>query len=81
MSSIYDEIKTSPSVHSPLKAFIVQYVGAKALKGTDEDSVTVEMIIEILADEFPEIVLALAEENFLRGYEQAFVDLEKNEYR
>lgn len=77
MSSIYDDIKTTDSSSSPLKAFIVQYVGAKMLTGTDEDSVTVEMIIETLANEFPEIVLCLAEENFLRGYEQAFVDLEK----
>ena len=77
MSSIYDDIKTTDSSSSPLKAFIVQYVGAKLLAGTDEDSVTVEMIIETLVNEFPEIVLCLAEENFLRGYEQAFVDLEK----
>ena len=62
---------------NPLKDFIVQYVGAKMLSGTDADSVTIEMIIETLAQEFPEIVLCLAEENFLRGYEQAFVDLEK----
>lgn len=77
MSNIYDDIKTTDSSSSPLKAFIVQYVGAKMLTGTDKDSVTVEMIIETLANEFPEIVLCLAEENFLRGYEQAFVDLEK----
>lgn len=77
MSNIYDDITIDPNVHSPLKAFIVQYVGAKLLTGTEKDSVTVEMIIETLADEFPEIVLCLAEENFLRGYEQAFVDLEK----
>lgn len=65
------------NLHSPLKEFIVQYVGAKLLSDSEEDSVTVEMIIEVLANEFPEIVLCLAEENFLRGYEQAFVDLER----
>lgn len=65
------------NLHSPLKEFMVQYVGAKLLSDSEEESVTVEMIIEVLANEFPEIVLCLAEENFLRGYEQAFVDLER----
>lgn len=65
------------NLHSPLKEIMVQYVGAKLLSDSEEGSVTVEMIIEVLANEFPEIVLCLAEENFLRGYEQAFVDLER----
>ena len=33
------------------------------------------MIVETLAEEFPEFVLALAEENWVRGYEQALADL------
>ena len=38
--------------------------------------VTVEMIVGVLAEEFPEFVMALAEENFIRGYRQAFADME-----
>ena len=52
----------------------VEYVGEKLQPENGE--VTVEMIIDVLADEFPEFVLAVAEENFIRGYKQAFVDME-----
>ena len=34
------------------------------------------MVIEVLADEFPEVVLALAEENFIRGYQQGANDMD-----
>ena len=37
------------------------------------------MIVDVLADEFPEFVLAVAEENFIRGYKQAFADLESSQ--
>jgi hypothetical protein len=59
---------------NPLKQMFVQYVGEKLEPENGE--VTVEMIIDVLADEFPEFVLAVAEENFIRGYKQAFVDME-----
>jgi hypothetical protein len=29
-----------------------------------------------MADEFPEFLLAIAEENFIRGYEQALYDVD-----
>lgn len=59
---------------NPLKEMFVQYVGEK-LKPEDGE-VTVEMIVDVLADEFPEFLLAVAEENFIRGYKQAFVDMD-----
>jgi len=34
------------------------------------------MVIDILAIEFPEVVLAIATENFLRGYEKGLNDAE-----
>jgi len=71
-----EDIKNTPNEYLPLKSFIVQYVGAKLSCKSENDTVTVEMIIEILANEFPELILCLAEENFLRGYEQAFQDLD-----
>jgi len=59
---------------SPLKAWIIQYVGEKV--NPEDNEVTVEMVIATLVTEFPEVVLSLAEENFIRGYEQAFTDMQ-----
>jgi len=55
---------------SELKKYLVEYVGTKF----DKEEVTVNMIAEILATEFPEFVYAMAEENFLRGYELGLED-------
>ena len=59
---------------SPLKSWAIEYVGQKLKPENNE--VTVEMVVATLVTEFPEVVLALAEENFLRGYEQAFTDMQ-----
>ena len=59
---------------SPLKSWVIEYVGQKLKPENSE--VTVEMVVATLVTEFPEVVLALAEENFLRGYEQAFIDMQ-----
>jgi uncharacterized iron-regulated protein len=37
------------------------------------------MIVETMAKEFPEFVLALAEENWIRGYQQALDDVTEGE--
>jgi hypothetical protein len=37
------------------------------------------MVIDVVADEFPELVLALAEENWIRGYQQALTDVSVGE--
>lgn len=55
-----------------LKTLIIDYVGNKLQPENDE--VTVSMIIDVLANEFPETVLALAEENYIRGYTQGIED-------
>ena len=60
---------------TPLKTLVVDYVGNKV--NPESGQVTVEMIVEVLAEEFPEFVLALAEENWIRGYRQALDDVEK----
>ena len=57
-----------------LKNMLVEYVGEKF--NPEDQNVTVEMIIEILASEFPEFVLAIAEENWVRGYQQALDDVD-----
>lgn len=60
---------------SELKELVVNYIGNKLQPENDE--VNLEMAIEVFMNEFPEFVLALAEENFIRGYQQAFADMEK----
>ena len=56
---------------SELKSYLVEYVGTKL----DKEEVTVNMIAEVLALEFPEFVFAFAEENFLRGYQLGLEDV------
>ena len=53
-----------------LKNYLVEYVGTKF----DQESVTVAMIVDVLALEFPEFMVAIAEENFLRGYKSGLDD-------
>ncbi len=58
---------------SEVKDYLVEYVGKKL----DKEEVTVEMITEVLAVEFPQFMYAMAEENFLLGYKQGLDDAEK----
>ena len=71
---------------NPMKQWLVNYVGetysiAVEKHNSEEQekmewdgNVTVEMIVESMSLEFPEFVMALAEENFIRGYQQAIDD-------
>lgn len=56
-----------------MKKWMVDYVGN--LLQPEDDGVTVEMIVETMAKEFPEFLMAVAEENWIRGYSQAIADL------
>jgi len=67
------EQQMNVDVSSELKGLIIEYTGNKLIP--EDNQVTAEMVIHVLADEFPEIVLAIAEENFFRGYEQALTDM------
>tara|TARA_R100001509_G_C4760459_1_gene179545 strand:+ start:57 stop:317 length:261 start_codon:yes stop_codon:yes gene_type:complete len=58
---------------SDLKNYIVEYVGTKL--NPEDNKVTLDMVINVLADDFPEVILSLAEENFIRGYEQGLEDV------
>jgi hypothetical protein len=60
-----------------LKNMLVEYVGEK--NDPEDQLVTVKMLVETLADEFPELILAVAEENWTRGYHQALTDVEVGE--
>ena len=58
-----------------LKQYLVNFVG-NYKKIEEDEEITVEMIVEVMAKEFPEFILSVAEENFLRGYDQAVSDVE-----
>ena len=57
-----------------LKDLFINYVGEKF--NPENGEVTVEMCVEVLANEFPDFLLLVAQENFLRGYSQCLKDME-----
>ena len=73
------EIRINPLLALPvikeseLKEYLVKYVGTKM----EQEQVTVNMIAEILAVEFPEFMYAIAEENYLRGYQLGLDDADR----
>ena len=60
-----------------MKEWLVDYVGNKC--DPENDEVNVEMILKVMAEEFPEFLMPLAEENFIRGYKQALSDVDEGE--
>jgi len=60
-----------------MKAWLINYVGDRLQP--DNDEVSVEMIIQVMAEEFPEFLMPLVEENFIRGYRQAIADVDSGE--
>ena len=73
-----EQVHTNPTLAMPvktnseLKQFLVNYAGEKL--SPENDEVTVDMIAQLMATEFPEFLLAVAEENFLRGYQLGLED-------
>ena len=60
-----------------LKSFVVNYVGEKM--APEDGNVTVGMVVEVFAQDFPEFLMAVAEENWIRGYHQGLEDVETGE--
>lgn len=60
-----------------IKEILVTYVGEKL--NPENGDVTVEHIVEVMAEEFPDFLMLIAEENWIRGYEQALSDVEEGE--
>ena len=58
-----------------LKNFLVEYVGERS--NPKDKKVTVEMIVDTMAQDFTEFILAIAEENWIRGYQQAIQDVDE----
>jgi len=61
--------------NSEIKEWLVTYVGNKYKP--EDNKVTIDMVLETMAKEFPEFLLPIAEENFIRGYRQALQDAEE----
>jgi len=59
---------------TPIKEWLLTYVGEQ--KSPKNDEVTTEMIVDCVAKEFPEFLMLVAEENWVRGYKQALVDVD-----
>ena len=73
----YDQTETLKEVvntTTELKKWLVNYVGER--QDPENGEVTVDMIVETMATEFPEFLMAVAEENWIRGYHQALHDVE-----
>ena len=69
-----ETLQQTVQTENPMKEWLVNYVGTKSKPA--DGGVTVNMIVNAMADEFPEFLLAIAEENFIRGYEQALYDVD-----
>jgi len=69
-----EDLEKTIEEETELKTMIVNYIGVKS--SAEDGNVTIEMAIDVFAKEFPEFLLAIAEENFLRGYQQAINDVE-----
>tara|TARA_A100001391_G_C5010006_1_gene262997 strand:+ start:294 stop:569 length:276 start_codon:yes stop_codon:yes gene_type:complete len=77
METQNNELHNLVEPDSDLKNMLVEYVGESL--DPDDQNVTVEMIVDVVAKEFPEFLLAVAEENWVRGYQQALQDADEGE--
>jgi hypothetical protein len=70
---------TTVQKDNPMKTWLVEYVGNKI--NPENGEVTVEMIVEAMAEEFPDFLMLVAQENWLRGYQQALHDVDYGDLR
>ena len=59
-------------VRNELQEDLVRHVGNRI--NQQENQVTIGQVIGVLASEFPELVITIAEENWIRGYKQGLED-------
>mgnify|MGYP001600932890 CR=1 FL=1 len=59
-------------VRNKLQEDLVRHAGSRI--NQQEDQVTIGQVIGVLASEFPELVITIAEENWIRGYKQGLED-------
>jgi len=77
MTQENETLKEIVSPDTEIKTWLVEYVGEKVQPENNE--VTVEMVVETVAEEFPDFLAAIAEENWVRGYQQAINDIAETE--
>ena len=83
MTKEIEELETNPALEqrvigtTGLKDLVVNYIGEKL--DPESEEVTLEMTIDMFASEFPEFLLTVAEENWMRGYAQGLEDSTANE--
>lgn len=63
--------------NNEMKTWLVEYVGEKYKP--EDGQVTVNMIVDAMAQEFPDFLMLVAQENWLRGYQQALYDVDYGE--
>ena len=63
------------ALDNEMKQWFVKYIGDKY--EPEDGVVTVEMAVAVMAKEFPEFLLVIAEENWIRGYRQGVTDSEE----
>ena len=73
-AELVSSVQSGINKNTELKEILINYVGQK--HNPKDEKVTVEMIVETIALEFPEFLLAVAEENWLRGYQQGLNDVD-----
>lgn len=73
------EENTQVVADNPMKTWLVDYVGNKMKPENGE--ITVELIVEAMAQEFPDFLMVVAQENWLRGYQQALYDVDYGDLR
>ena len=74
MEDITGILNEAVNTDTELKNWLVNYVGEQ--HSPENGEVTVGLIVDTVAKEFPEFLLAVAEENWIRGYHQALIDVD-----
>jgi hypothetical protein len=74
MEDVTETLNEAVNTDTELKNWLVNYVGEQ--HSPENGEITVGLIVETVAKEFPEFLLAVAEENWIRGYHQALIDVE-----
>lgn len=72
-NNLLELLNEEVSSETSFKKLLVDHV--KTIQ-KEPKNVTFQQIIEAFSDEFPEFILAMAEENWVNGYTQALKDVE-----
>ena len=74
MEDVTPTLQEVVTTDTELKEWLVNFVGES--HKPDNGEVTVAMIVDTVAQQFPEFLMAVAEENWVRGYHQALDDVD-----